>query len=253
MRQVRKRKVQKKKRLSLNAMLWLTVIFIILFFTALNIKSIRGTIAKLFLEKDVKRQLQHESEPPQNTELNKPAQKQDLEENEQPSKEHVEKPIDSTQEQDPEGMQDTVSLHVYFVKIHDDGSFSLVKRMRSIKKTKAVLTKTLSMLLQGTTSEEERSGIKSFVPVSSVVKSVSVKDGVAYVNMSDDFQFNSSGQAALEAQIYQLVYTSTEFSTIDKVQILIDGKKVSYLSGEGGLFLAEPLSRHDLSSKIYRE
>ena len=40
----------------------------------------------------------------------------------------------------------------------------------------------------------------------------------------------------------QIVYTSTEFSTVDSVQFLIDGNKKDYLGSEGQ-WIGSPLSR----------
>ncbi len=242
MPQVKKRKTQKKRKLSLNVMLWLVVVSIIFLLILSNFKKISEIISNLS-SKEQGTKLQNNNDPSttENTKTDEAEHQKDLEKTE-------EKPADDTQENNDEELQSTISSHVYFVKIHDDGSFYLIKKTRSIKKTQAVLTKTLAVLFQGTTPEEERNGIKSFIPEKSVVKSAVVKNGIAYINISDDFQFNTFGPTALEAQVYQIIYTSTEFPTIDKVQILINGQKISYLSGEGGLSLAEPISRQDLSS-----
>ncbi len=248
MRRVRKRRVQKKKGLSFNALLWLTVIIIILFYSVQNFTTIKGTVTKLSQEQASKEPLEAtKSDEPQ------PRDGAHVKDEETKTEEEVapvdERNADVAEEETTQGL----SAAIYFVRIHDDGSFSLVKRARSIEKTQAVLTKTLEQLLQGTTEEEERTGLVHFIPTSSVVKSLSVKEGVAYINMSEAFQFNPFGQAALEAQIYQLVYTSTEFASINKVQVLIEGQKVAYLSGEGGTFLGRPLSRQDLNSALYKQ
>jgi spore germination protein GerM len=40
----------------------------------------------------------------------------------------------------------------------------------------------------------------------------------------------------------QVVYTATAFSTVDSVQILIDGEKKEYLGSEG-VWIGSPLAR----------
>lgn len=136
---------------------------------------------------------------------------------------------------------------VYFTRVRDDGaSFALVKRQRSVSNPNTILTQTLGALFQGVTPDEQSAGARSFIPAASVIKSVSIRGKTAYIDISDGFLFNPMGRVATDAQIYQLVYTATEFSTIDNVQILINGAAVPYLSGEGGINVSSPIARRNL-------
>jgi germination protein M len=49
----------------------------------------------------------------------------------------------------------------------------------------------------------------------------------------------------LLAQLQQVVLTATQFSTVDAVQILIDGRTVDYLGGDG-VYVGRPLTAQDL-------
>ena len=71
--------------------------------------------------------------------------------------------------------------------------------------------------------------------------SASVKNGIAILNFSEEFQFNQFGAEGSLAQLMQVVYTATNFSTVKKVQFLIEGKKRDYLTE--GVWIGSPLSR----------
>jgi spore germination protein GerM len=51
------------------------------------------------------------------------------------------------------------------------------------------------------------------------------------------------GVEGFVAQLQQIIYSTTEFPTVDRVQILIEGKRVEYLGGEG-IYIGEPISRN---------
>jgi spore germination protein GerM len=53
------------------------------------------------------------------------------------------------------------------------------------------------------------------------------------------------GLEGLLAQLQQVVRTATQFSTVDAVQILIEGQNEEYLGGDG-VYIGEPLTPEDL-------
>ena len=87
-------------------------------------------------------------------------------------------------------------------------------------------------------------GLISLIPEQTELRSISLKNGTAYLNFSESFRFNSFGVEGYNAQLKQVVYTATEFSNIDSVQILIEGSKMDYMGPEG-VFIGKPLSRAD--------
>ena len=239
-----RKKKATKKRSSFNAILWTVVITIILFYAVININNIRNTV----------QQLQYNApseETSSKTETTSPKEHQ-TPQNISPIEKTEKAPIipkieeANSKEQSDQSQENTIDSYIYLVKIRDDNSFSLVKVSRSIKNTKAVLGETLKSLMQGSTSTDTQRDIRTLIPSSSAVRSIAVKNGIAYIDMNDNFQFNTLGPVASNIQIYQLVYTSTEFPTIQKIQILINGKRIPYLHSEGGISIASPLSRDDL-------
>jgi spore germination protein GerM len=87
-------------------------------------------------------------------------------------------------------------------------------------------------------------GLISLIPEQSKLLSVNIKNGTAFLNFSEGFRFNSFGLEGYNAQLKQIVYTATEFSNIDSVQIMIEGKIKEYMGTEGG-YIGSPLSRSD--------
>lgn len=67
--------------------------------------------------------------------------------------------------------------------------------------------------------------------------SINLSDGICYVNF-DSKHINSSLNVSNEISVYSIVNTLTELSTVNKVQILVDGKTVSDLG------FTEPLERN---------
>ncbi|UTC61821.1 GerMN domain-containing protein [Treponema sp. OMZ 787] len=130
---------------------------------------------------------------------------------------------------------------VYLAKIDSDGKLVRKAVMRQLIKTDSPLTDAIQSLLQGPTTEEAKQGFRSFIPPDTKLLSIEVKNGVAEVNISEDFQFNRYGIEAYQAQLEQIVFTACEFSTVSSVQFLINGKKKEYLGAEG-IWIGSPLS-----------
>jgi germination protein M len=136
----------------------------------------------------------------------------------------------------------TRQARLFFISVKPDGEIELKSVIRPVKYTDAPLTSTLEALLAGPTPAEVNQGLISLVAPASHLRRAQVKDGTAYLDFSEDFRFNSLGKEGLSAQLQQVVYSATEFPTVKRVQILLEGKIADYLGPEG-LFIGKPLSR----------
>ncbi len=136
----------------------------------------------------------------------------------------------------------TRQARLFFIAVKPDGEIQLKSVIRPVKYTDAPLTSTLEALLAGPTPAEVNQGLMSLVAPAARLRKAQVKDGTAYLDFSKDFRFNSLGKEGLSAQLQQVVYSATEFSTVKRVQILLEGKTEDYLGPEG-LFIGKPLSR----------
>jgi spore germination protein GerM len=136
----------------------------------------------------------------------------------------------------------TRQARLFFIAVQPDGEIQLKSVVRPVKYTDAPLTSTIEALLAGPTPTEVNQGLMSLVAPEARLRRAQVKDGTAYLDFSEAFRFNSLGKEGLSAQLQQVVYSATEFSTVKRVQILLEGKTADYLGPEG-LFIGRPLSR----------
>ncbi|MBQ7158026.1 MAG: GerMN domain-containing protein [Treponema sp.] len=136
----------------------------------------------------------------------------------------------------------TTTAKLCFVSIDNDGSVSRKQISRTITKNDSPLTGNIQLLLAGPTSSERSKGCRSLIPEGTRLLSASVRDGVASLNFSEEFEYNRVGVEGYLGQLMQIVYTATEFSTVNSVQFLIDGQKKEYLGSEG-VWIGSPLSR----------
>ena len=136
----------------------------------------------------------------------------------------------------------TRQARLFFIAVNPDGGIQLKSVVRPVRYTDAPLTSTLEALLAGPTAAEVNQGLMSLVSPEARLRRAQVKDGTAYLDFSEAFRFNSLGKEGLSAQLQQVVYSATEFSTVKRVQILLEGRTADYLGPEG-LFIGKPLSR----------
>ncbi len=132
--------------------------------------------------------------------------------------------------------------NIYFIRVTDQGTIYPEGVVREVTYTNNPMTETLNTLLEGPTSDELNLGLLNLIPDGTRLLSAAVRDRVAYLNFSEEFRFNPMGFEGLMAQLQQIVYSTTEFSTVERVQILIEGQLVEYLGVEG-LFIGKPLAR----------
>jgi len=132
---------------------------------------------------------------------------------------------------------------LYFVMVDTEGKISLKGVIRPVYYKDSPLTETLNNLLKGLSASELNEGLLTLIPEGTVLRSVAVRDSTAYIDFTEEFLFNSFGQEGYAAQLEQVVFTTLEFSTVKRVQILINGKKQDYMGVEGGIFIGQPLTR----------
>ncbi|MCL2244617.1 MAG: GerMN domain-containing protein [Treponema sp.] len=131
---------------------------------------------------------------------------------------------------------------VYFTQIDRDGQILQSRVIRRIPVSDSPMQDVLNSLLIGPTAEEINRGIINLIPQNTRILSIpSIRGTTAYINFSEDFLFNTFGIEGYVAQLRQIVWTVTEFSTVNDVQILIDGRRLDYL-GEG-IWIGSPISR----------
>jgi spore germination protein GerM len=166
-----------------------------------------------------------------------------LREEELPEQKPAERTEEGQEEQSPQ-MRD---MKIYFVKVNTEGQISLKSTVRSIDFSSSPLTNSVNSLIRGPGSDEINKGSLTLIPDGSRLLSARVESGTAYLNFNEAFRFNPLGREGYLAQLKQVIYTTTEFSNIKDVQILIEGVVRDYLGGEG-FYIGAPLNRESFQS-----
>lgn len=135
----------------------------------------------------------------------------------------------------------TIAAKICFVAIDSDGTVIRKIVSRQVAKD-SPLTESLNSLLSGPNSLESKTGCRTLIPSGTKLYSAVVKNGTATLDFSTEFEINTNGVQGFLGQLMQIVYTATNFSTVQNVQILIEGEKKEYLGSEG-VWIGSPLSR----------
>src|SRR5205823_236165 len=101
----------------------------------------------------------------------------------------------------------------------------------------------LTALLEGPSSSERKAGIGTTIPSSTTLRGLTIQDGVATVDLSGAYD-DGGGSASERMRLAQVVYTITQFPTVQGVNFRMDGKAVTAFSGEG-IVLDQPQTRGD--------
>jgi spore germination protein GerM len=133
-------------------------------------------------------------------------------------------------------------VSLWFVVIGDDGSLARMEVKRSLPRSDTPLADTIKALLIGPSADELGKNMQTLIPLGTKLRSVRMSGTTAVIDLSEEFMFNRYGIEGYAAQLKQLVWTATSFSTVHDVQILIEGQRRDFLGGEG-VYIGKPLSR----------
>lgn len=131
---------------------------------------------------------------------------------------------------------------IYWVRIDPDGKLIPMHVHRMLPQSDSPMSDALQVLFAAPSVSELKDGVRTLIPPRTKLRSAWVKDGIAFINVSEEFQFNQYGIDGAVAQLMQVVFTATEFATVKSVQFLIEGQKQDYLGAEGA-WIGSPLSR----------
>ncbi|MFP4311999.1 MAG: GerMN domain-containing protein [Nitriliruptoraceae bacterium] len=154
--------------------------------------------------------------------------------------------------------EETTPVRLYFLAPGGDtparaGPF-LVSVEREVEATEQIAHAAVRALIDGPTDEEESlvAEVSSSVPAETLLLGVTIEDAVATVDLSREFE-SGGGSLSMFARLAQVVYTLTQFPTVDEVRFALEGDPVTVFSGEG-IVLDEPVARddyHDLLPTVF--
>jgi hypothetical protein len=136
-----------------------------------------------------------------------------------------------------------VSFDVWFAR-----GEQLVSEPRTHAATPRVATSAIDALLAGPTPAERASGDGTAIPEGTRLLGVSIKDGVANVDLTSEYQ-SGGGSLSMQVRLGQVVYTLTQFPTVKSVRFALDGTPVNVFSSEG-IVLDHPVGRSDYKDLV---
>jgi hypothetical protein len=134
-------------------------------------------------------------------------------------------------------------VDVFFVK---DGLYALPVT-RSVLMPD-VAAGAIEALIEGPTEAETESGLASAVPTETLLLGIDIDDRVATIDLSREFE-QGGGSFGMFSRLAQVVYTLTQFDTVDEVAFRLDGEPVEVFSSEG-IILEGNVTRDDYLSTL---
>lgn len=130
---------------------------------------------------------------------------------------------------------ETVAVKVYY-GTHD--ARYLVAETHQLKPGPLLMQQAMEALAVGPRSKD----LVAVIPKATRIKSVVIRERTAFVDFSNELVNRGFGGSATEIlAVAAIVNTLTEFLEVERVQILVEGKKVDTLFGHVDVY--DPLSR----------
>ncbi len=135
-----------------------------------------------------------------------------------------------------------VQVALYFA---DQGGDYLAAETREITLVPALARVTIEQLISGPKDKK----LTGTIPAGTKVLDLNIDQGLCRVDLSREFRDNHWGGSTGEIlTVYSLVNTLTQFSSVEKVEILVEGQKINTLAGH--MDLSRPVYRN---SQIVKE
>ena len=135
-------------------------------------------------------------------------------------------------------VQETMTLNVYYSR---DEKMSAAARV--MPKTKEVGTAAMKALIEGPTAEEKNGGMFSAIPEGTTFLGLNIENGIATVDLSKEYA-SGGGSLSMFMRLAEVVFTLTQFPTVEGVNFKLDGEPVEVFGGEG-IVLDHPVNRSD--------
>lgn len=135
-------------------------------------------------------------------------------------------------------------VEVFFVRTEPGGraqTLAAVHRRVATGPEEALAAEALRAVLAGPSRVERSRGLTGEIPAGTTLRAVTISRGVATVDLGVAFA-QGGGSSSILGRVWQIVYTATQFPGASSVQLLIGGRRVDTLGGEG-LLVGAPLRR----------
>ena len=134
------------------------------------------------------------------------------------------------------------SLRVYFLR-----GEKVAPAYRQVwVENRAVAAATMRALLAGPTAAERAAGLSTAIPAGTSLRGVAITAGTARVDLTGRYE-SGGGSLSMSARLMQVVFTLTQFPSVQRVTFLLDGTAVRVFGGEGTM-LDHPATRDQYAS-----
>ncbi len=101
---------------------------------------------------------------------------------------------------------------------------------RTVTRTPGAAAAAVNRLFAGPNAAETAAGVTSAVPAGSALRGVAIARGVATVDVSSAFA-GPGARTQIRMRLAQLTYTVTQFPTVSRVRLEVNGRVVSSIDG----------------------
>lgn len=143
--------------------------------------------------------------------------------------------------EDPVEPADQLFVELFFVTEH----LSAQRVIRAVDMPN-VAANAIKALIEGPTAAEQDTELWTAIPGDTLLLGLTIEDGLATIDLSREFEIGG-GITNILSRLAQVVYTLTQFPTVDEVLFYLDGEPVVGFSGEGVL-LDDPVDRSDYAT-----
>lgn len=155
---------------------------------------------------------------------------------------------DASPSASPSASPETMVIRAYYVLDGDQGVEGLVPTLRVVPKTAAVARAALEALLDPEATLDRYRRLSSAIPSGTKLLGIAIKDGIATVDLSREFE-SGGGSSSSFYRLGQVVYTLTQFSTVNAVRFEVEGRTVTTFGSEG-IILEGPQARTDFEDQL---
>lgn len=151
----------------------------------------------------------------------------------------------NVEEKEPAAEDTSVRMRETVLYYKDDKGY-LIPVMREIEWEEGIARAALKRIIEGSKGIEviQNAELYPTIPIGTRTLGLTIRDGLAKVDLSGE-ALGCQDAKDEELMIKSIVYTLTEFNTVDRVQFMFDGKILETL--EYGTRVDEPISREDIN------
>jgi hypothetical protein len=142
---------------------------------------------------------------------------------------------------EPDEPADQLFVELFFI----DEGLTARSVIRAVD-TPAVAANAIRALIAGPTPAEQDTELSTSIPADTLLLGLTIEDGLATIDLSREFEVGG-GSMNILSRLAQVVYTLTQFPTVDEVLFHLDGEPVEVFSGEG-VVLGDPVDRSDYAT-----